>query len=132
MATHIDFPDPRAELVASMRKLWGRLYDAVVEIMRQADIFADHLLSRFDPDFEIQWMLSHLHKAQSPDDVENLILEAFTQGNTRPRILGEQERLRLWWASHNIWDAWVEYQEETDPTLRTRAGELLTHRQLDM
>jgi hypothetical protein len=64
--------------------------------------------------------------------VENLILEAFTQGNTRPRILGEQERLRLWWASHNIWDAWVEYQEETDPTSLTRAGELLTYRQLDV
>jgi hypothetical protein len=89
-------------------------------------------MTRFEYDLEAFLIIQALDQAHSHTDVECIIHDAFSQRFGGVMNAGEQERLRAQYAADHIWQAWVAYQESTDPALRTRAGELLTHRRLDM
>lgn len=111
-----------------MRQRFDALHDSVLTILREADINANFLMTRFEYDLEAFLIVQALDQAHSQADVERIIHDAFSQRFGGVIHAGEQERLRAQYAAYHIWQAWVAYQESTDPTLRTRAGELLAYR----
>ena len=125
-------PEPIRQETAELNTRSDALYDRVLTILREADINANFLMTRFEYDLEAFLIVQELDQAHSHTDVERIIHNAFSQRFGGVIHAGEQERLRAQYAAYHIWNTWVEYQEETDPTSLTRAGELLTYRQLDV
>jgi hypothetical protein len=104
------------------------LYEKVLSILREADINANYLMTRFDYDLEAFIIVLDLDRTHSQTEVESLIQDAFSERFGDVMRAGEQERLRVQYAAYHIWNAWVAYQEKNDPTLSTRAGTLLAYR----
>jgi hypothetical protein len=111
-----------------IRQRFDALHDRVLTILREADINANFLMTRFEYDLEAFLIIQALDQAHSHADVERIIDDAFSQRFGGVMDAGEQERLRAQYAADHIWQAWVTYREKNDRTLNTRAGTLLAYR----
>jgi len=124
--------DPNPPELAELNKRFDMLYEKVLNILREADINANYLTTRFEYDLEAFIIVLDLDHTHNRTDVENLLQDAFSERFGDVLHAGEQERLRVQYAVDRIWHVWMAYQKKNERMLSTRAGTLLAYRQKGM
>ncbi len=116
---HDSLCEDMVQRAETLRKQYGRLYDHLSKILKQADPLVISLVSNLEYDWAVEDMFPKLETAKHIDQVERIVHEVFA-----PYLLGAlspQDSARLFWISDQIWEVWQQKPEQ----LQSRAGTLL-------